>query len=206
MPAPNEQRRTLLVDSALELLAESGVHGLTHRTVERRAELPTGTASNYFRTREALLVAAAQRVGELHRADMAAAQTAWAATSLTPAAGGASAAGQTIELITASLVAAATLHRTRYLAVFELRMESLRRPALARALEDVVSTTSAFTAGHHAGLGLDIPPDRIPLLVALYGGVLYTLVTDPGGDVDADRVRALVTAMVDGVLRSSQIA
>ena len=59
VPPPNNERRAQLADAAIELLAASGVHGVTHRAVDRRAGLPAGTASNYFRSREALLVAAA---------------------------------------------------------------------------------------------------------------------------------------------------
>jgi DNA-binding transcriptional regulator YbjK len=51
VPPPNQRHRAELTDAAIALLAESGVHGVTHRAVERRAGLPTGTASNYFRSR-----------------------------------------------------------------------------------------------------------------------------------------------------------
>ncbi|GAB3971239.1 TetR family transcriptional regulator [Plantactinospora veratri] len=80
MPPPNQRRRAELADAAIALLAETGVHGVTHRAVEKRAGLPPGTASNYFRSREALLVAAADRVGELHYADMDAAGSAYRPT------------------------------------------------------------------------------------------------------------------------------
>ena len=73
VPPPNEQRRAQLADAAIDLLVAAGVHGVTHRAVDRRAGLPAGTASNYFRSREALLVATAERVVERHQADMAAA-------------------------------------------------------------------------------------------------------------------------------------
>jgi AcrR family transcriptional regulator len=210
VPAPNEQRRSLLTDTAIALLAEAGVHGLTHRAVERRAGLPDGTASNYFRSREALLVATAERVGQLHRADMDAAAAAWSGANDGPPgdqyshrrrpAAAVSVEAQTVELITASLLAAATRHRPRYLAVFELRMESVRRPALAEALAAVVTTSFQFTAGHHAALGLDIPPERIPLLITFYGGVLFTLVTEPSAAISEPAVRALVAALVHGAL------
>jgi AcrR family transcriptional regulator len=213
VPAPNEQRRRLLADTALALLAESGVHGLTHRTVERRAGLPEGTASNYFRSREALLVAAAERVGELHREDMERAAAGRATASVPVEASepvqpvqpvepldAAATEALTVELITGSLLAASTTHRSRYLAVFELRMEGLRRPALAEALTHLVTGSVGFTAGHHAALGLAIPPDRIPLLITLYGGVLFTLVTEPPAHLDESVVRQHAAALVHGVL------
>ena len=179
VPPPNDLRRAQLTDAAIALLAEAGVHGVTHRSVERRADLPAGTASNYFRSREALLVATAQRVIALHHADMTAAP-----------------AGSAVDMIAGSLLAAATTHRDRYLAIFELRLESLRRPALARALEALRDATVAFTKQHHADHDLNIPPAAVATMVALYGGALFSLVTAPEGEVDAAAVRALAETIV----------
>jgi AcrR family transcriptional regulator len=180
VPPPNDLRRAQLTDAAIGLLAEAGAHGVTHRSVERRAGLPAGTASNYFRSREALLVATAERVIALHHGDMSAAPK------------GATA----VELIAGSLLAAATTHRARYLAIFELRMESLRRPALAAALERLSDTTVAFTREHHTDHGLGIPPSAVATMVALYGGALFSLVSAPPGTVDEPSVRALAEAIV----------
>src|SRR5438309_10942466 len=110
MPPTNDRRRADLADATIALLAGAGVHGATHRAVDRRAGLPTGTASNYFRSREALLVAAADRIVELHRAHMDE-----AAARPRPAGTGPEAAA---ELIAGSLVEAATTYRDRYLAIF----------------------------------------------------------------------------------------
>lgn len=64
-----EGRRRILCDAAIQILAEQGAKGLTHRKVERHAGLPDGTTSSYFRTRSALLRAAAERVAELDAVD-----------------------------------------------------------------------------------------------------------------------------------------
>ncbi|MDI6943965.1 TetR family transcriptional regulator C-terminal domain-containing protein [Microbacterium barkeri] len=47
--------RELVVEAAIALLGEEGMRSFTHRRVDRRAGLPEGSTSNYFRTREALL-------------------------------------------------------------------------------------------------------------------------------------------------------
>jgi DNA-binding transcriptional regulator YbjK len=192
VPPPNERRRAQLTDAAIALLAEVGVHGVTHRAVDTRAGLPAGTASNYFRSREALLVAAADRVGALHRADMdrdAGTHTPHGDTR-----------EQTIELIAGSLLSAATTDRDRYLAIFELRLESLRRPALATALTALMDESARFTTGYHAALDLAIPPAAVPMLLTLYGGALFTLVSAEPGSVDAALTRHLATAIVQGAL------
>ena len=58
MPA-NPERRTQILDAAIDILCDDGVGGLTHRQVDSRAGVPAGTTSNYFRTRQALLEATA---------------------------------------------------------------------------------------------------------------------------------------------------
>lgn len=60
---PNaEQRRRQLCDAAISLLAEEGGHGLSHQKVDRRARVPNGTTSFYYRTRSALLHGAAEQI------------------------------------------------------------------------------------------------------------------------------------------------
>ncbi|MEV4410951.1 TetR family transcriptional regulator [Catellatospora sp. NPDC049609] len=205
MPPPNEQRRALLADAAIDLLVESGVHGVTHRAVDRRAGLPAGTASNYFRSREALLVATAQRVVEQHQADMAEAARG-APESPGPAGRAADDRERAIELITGSLLLAAGPHRKRYLAIFELRLESLRRPALAAAIDELMAAMAAFTGGHHAEVGLAIPPAAIPAMLVSYGGALFALVTGPAELVVPEAVRPLAVAVVAGGLAAARDA
>src|SRR5690349_2893472 len=47
-------RKDVITDAAIQLVAEQGMRGLTHRAVDRRAGLPEGSTSAYFRTRKAL--------------------------------------------------------------------------------------------------------------------------------------------------------
>lgn len=54
-------RREELLDAAIEVLGESGMHGLTHRRVDSAAGRPAGSTSNHFRTRDALLDAVVER-------------------------------------------------------------------------------------------------------------------------------------------------
>jgi AcrR family transcriptional regulator len=203
VPPPNEQRRAQLADAGIDLLVESGVHGVTHRAVDRRAGLPAGTASNYFRSREALLVAVASRVVERHQADMAEAAAAEAARA-DPASGKGDGVERTIDLISGSLMLAAGPHRARYLAVFELRLESLRRPALAAAINELMAAMAAFTGGHHAELGLGIPPAAIPPMLVMYGGALFALATGPIEAVTPEVVRPLAVAIVEGGLAAAR--
>ncbi|NKY97865.1 TetR/AcrR family transcriptional regulator [Nocardiopsis alborubida] len=204
MPPANLRRRRALADAAIALLAEEGAHGLTHRAVEARAGVPAGTATNYARNREALLVAAAERVLELHFADMA------AATAVDPAEGAAdgtdpaprrtTSAHDLAEILADSLWTAATELRERYLAVFELQLEARRRPALAAVLARLGATALADTAGLHDEMGTGVPEAAVSVLISLYSGTLFNLVTLPADLLDRERVRVLAEAMVRGAL------
>jgi AcrR family transcriptional regulator len=216
VPRSNPARRHSLTDAAITLLASDGVHGLTHRSAERAAGLPAGTASNYFRNREELLVAAAERIVELHLADMAHADAAAVEQAAQHAPGGP--APDLAELIGMSLEVAASAHRDRYLAVFELVLESRRRPALTAALARLSAGAAGFTGDEHAQLGLDLPARAVPLLITLYGGALFTLVTGPGdaggagdavgpdnpGTQAGPTAHDLARAIVAGVLATSR--
>ncbi|MFI9117070.1 TetR/AcrR family transcriptional regulator [Streptomyces venezuelae] len=63
-------RRTLLADNAIDVLAAHGMRGLTHRAVDRAADLPPGTTSAYYRTRQALLTALVGRLVALDQAEL----------------------------------------------------------------------------------------------------------------------------------------
>lgn len=108
-----------------------------------------------------------------------------------------------VDLITESLLLAAGPHRSRYLAIFELRLESLRRPALAAAMNGLMAAMSAYTIGHHAETGLAIPPAAVPSMLVLYGGALFALVTGPEEAATPQAVRPLAVAIVQGGLAAA---
>ncbi|SCG53080.1 transcriptional regulator, TetR family [Micromonospora echinaurantiaca] len=199
MPPTNPARRQALTDGAIDLLAASGVHGVTHRAVENAAALPPGTASNYFPSREALLVATARRIVELHHADMDRTARHHHTDTATPPTH-ASLADRLAALLTDALLTAATTLRTRYRAIYELQLEAVRRPALASALAGLQDSSIGLTADHHGALGLPIPAEAVPTLVTLYGGALFVLVTTPVDLVNRQLVEPLARAIVRGAL------
>ncbi|MFC7648743.1 TetR/AcrR family transcriptional regulator [Streptosporangium lutulentum] len=59
------QRAELIAETAVTLLAERGMRGLTHRAVDEAAGLPPGSTSNLARTRSALLELTLARLTEV---------------------------------------------------------------------------------------------------------------------------------------------
>ncbi|WP_433514849.1 TetR/AcrR family transcriptional regulator [Nonomuraea sp. CA-143628] len=119
-------RRQEIADAAIGLLAAEGIRGLTHRAVDRAADLPEGSTSYYFRTRQALLRAAVERLAEHTTADLAALQE--RADSFT---GG---RDEVIESVTWLVGQWLTASRDRQLARYELTLEAMRRPELRKVL------------------------------------------------------------------------
>lgn len=59
----NAERRTLLADAAVRVLAQQGSRGLTHRAIDAEAKsTQRGTASNYFASRDEIIDAILLRI------------------------------------------------------------------------------------------------------------------------------------------------
>src|SRR5204862_7577576 len=122
----NPERRTQILDAAIDILCDDGVGGLTHRQVDSRAGVPAGTTSNYFRTRQALLEATAARTVDLHWQRVEALQSA-----ISP---------MTRDALKAFLVRMLTpdeQFRRWALARFELVLEGARREGLRPLLQEL---------------------------------------------------------------------
>lgn len=64
MPRPPSDRPVRIADAALELIATSGLHAVTHRAIDTHLGYPQGTTSYYARTRAELLTRATELLAE----------------------------------------------------------------------------------------------------------------------------------------------
>ncbi|KAA2265724.1 TetR family transcriptional regulator [Solihabitans fulvus] len=167
---PRGSRRDLLADAAITVLARDGGRGLTHRAVDREAEVPEGTTKNYFPTRESLLNAAARRMAEQHRT---------AVHQLRDSTPPSVTATEISELYPALLRRAVDGDPTQILAMFELYLEAVRRPGVREALgEMAVANANAGVDLHHAA-GLPTSAKDAGLLDAYFLGVAVSLLALP---------------------------
>jgi len=159
----NAQRRQVLIDAAIEVLAGQGARGLTFRAVDVQAGVPAGTASNYFPSRDDLLTQAGGRIYQRLAPD--------------PATLAGSLAGPRDRQRAAELVTAVTgriqNYRTGWLALLELRLEATRRPALRDVLTATVRADLEDTIAFH--LDTDLPGDTTTA-VLLYLAVNWLVV------------------------------
>jgi DNA-binding transcriptional regulator YbjK len=188
MPS-NPERRAQILDAAIGILADVGVGGLTHRQVDDRVDLPAGTTSNYFRTRQALLEATAARTVDLH----------WQRVEALRAAVG-SLTREGLKSLMTRMIAEPDEQTRRYtLARFELFMEGTRRPELQPFLKDlqaaaVKSATLIFEAA-----GFTPTAQQMEELSQVLNGYVFSNLTISGAPDDpAGLVDRLLRAFFEG--------
>ncbi|MEU7998310.1 TetR family transcriptional regulator [Micromonospora sp. NPDC049060] len=191
--ARNVERRAALADAGLRVLAATGARGLTHRAVDAEAGVPTGTASNYFRSRDALLGALGERIMERFAPDERVLAELGAREP-------------SLELFTDYLryiVERTTRQPDLTRALIELRLEAARRPDLARILGDTLRRGYRDDVAFHLAAGLPGGAFEVALLHYAVDGLLLDLLgtsIEAGFDPD-DVVVAFVSRLVGGVDR-----
>ncbi|MFI6515490.1 TetR/AcrR family transcriptional regulator [Spirillospora sp. NPDC050679] len=182
-------RAELVAETAITLLAERGMRGLTHRAVDEAAALPPGAASNVARTRAALLQLTLERLNELEDRQ-------FAALGIAPVPDRREAA---IDLVTRLLHGQITQDRRRTLARYELALEATRRPEL-RTLYDA--------SGRHfrepavalmAALGSADPETDGRRLVVYAEGIIFYALAGAGADPTTDELHRDVTSFFAGL-------
>lgn len=165
-------KRDLVLDAAIDLLGSRGTRALTHRAVDEAAGMPAGSASNYFRTREALLIGITERLEARDYAD-------WEVLTRQPAPG---TIDELVEGMAAFVVHAVRADRVRTLARYALFLETQCIPALRETIRRGHLRLTEWTASLLAGIGADRAVARI-LVDQLDGIILHQLV-NPAADFD----------------------
>ncbi|GHF51177.1 MULTISPECIES: TetR/AcrR family transcriptional regulator [Streptomyces] len=187
--ARNPERRTALVDAAIEVLAREGARGLTFRAVDAQAGVPVGTSSNYFADRDDLLT---QTAGRIHVRMTPDPEQVDRAMRPEPSR----------ELVTELmrwLVQRVSTERSGYLAMLELRLEATRRPALRAELDRAIRGAYDESVRFHFDAGLPGDEDSFLVLYLAMTGVLLEHLTLPDALPEADLDR-LVESVVTRVL------
>lgn len=187
-----DQRRRELCDAAIALLAREGIKGVTHLKVDRKAGLPDGTTSFYFRTSAALIRAAANRIADLDLADLTA-----ATRSHTRGDGPSAAAGLARLVIRSGTGARLARSKARY----ELVMPSSRDAGLAEAFshnqERFLELHRDVVAGLcPAGTDQDLINEKAYVLMTFISGLMLALARGDRTIDSAAQLLGIITAMV----------
>lgn len=190
--ARNPERRTALVDGAIEVLAREGARGLAFRAVDAEAGVPGGTASNYFANRTDLL----NQVGaHIHQR-----------LTLDPSQVANPDQARSREMLT-ELMRALFRHisedRTGYLALLELRLEATRRPELRAALTGTLRANPNMNLDGHRGSGLPGDDMTVVSLPCATTGLIVEHLTVPGVLAPYD-LEELIALFVDRSLPTQE--
>ncbi|QWF23646.1 TetR family transcriptional regulator [Nocardioides sp. LMS-CY] len=168
--APLSPRRRQLLDAALRVIADEGLKGLTHRAVDRRAGLPEGSCSAYWRTRHALQAALTEYVASALLGDVDRLAEQMRDCEPDEQAG----MERAVELFLRWLD-----QRELLVARLELTMAASRDPALAQLLADHRSRLVAVVEDIMTAAGLEQSAERAEALVASYDGILLAALLKP---------------------------
>jgi TetR/AcrR family transcriptional regulator, regulator of biofilm formation and stress response len=180
-------RREALLDAAVEVVAERGVGGATHREIAARAGVPLSTTSYFFASIDELVLEALRCFAARGIARLDAVADAIADERLSPEAA--------VERFAAALLA---VPARETLAQFEAYLEAGRRPEVRAEAARVISAFERLAEAALAAAGAQRPRELAPALVALADGFALHRIAGPCGRDDAralgDGLRALCAA------------
>ncbi|MET7426724.1 TetR family transcriptional regulator [Dactylosporangium sp. NPDC005555] len=180
-------RREDLLDAAIAVLGERGIHALTHRAVDTAAGLPAGSTSNHFRTRDALLDAVVERFAARERANWEELAARLAPT--TPR-----------ELATALAEFAHQAtgeQRTLTLARYAILVQAGIQPALRVQLETTGARVNAWFLNWMRTAGSTDPERDAPIIMNHWTGVVLHQLAMPDPAFDpSGQLTALVTTVI----------
>ncbi|MFE7908165.1 TetR/AcrR family transcriptional regulator [Streptomyces albogriseolus] len=191
-PTTTAARAGLVADTALALLAERGMRGLTHRAVDEAAGLPQGSTSNVARTRQALLELAVRRLADREERVLA-------LQELPDPREGADAV---LDALALTAHRALTHNRELTLARYELALEATRRPELRAHFDAAGARFRAQLTALVTALGSSSPDRHALTLIAWADGLLFSCVAGsyhaeipPVPDIRAD-LREIIAGML----------
>jgi AcrR family transcriptional regulator len=189
-------RAELIARTALELVAERGLRGLTHRAVDEAAGLPTGSTSYHARTRARLVEAALTWLVEQEEAEPP-------LRSLRESEAGGGLDRETVARLGAEfLYSAFTRDRVRSLARFELALEAGRSPGLREVYDRLGLRFRRMITGLVVALGSAEPERHARVVVHWSEGVLFDALTGVGAasPPSVEELRADILSLLDGLL------
>lgn len=161
------------------------MRGLTHRAVDRAANLPPGTTSAYYRTRQALLTALARRLAALDQAEL-------------QEIGNKTPVPQNAHELAAGIAALIERRltgdgRRRSLARYACAIESVYHPELGEILVPRENVARQAVCDFLAAHGISDAGDRTVTLLTCVDGLVFDRLVN-GGSVPDQEIRRLVAA------------
>ncbi|MBB4855538.1 DNA-binding transcriptional regulator YbjK [Mycobacteroides chelonae] len=180
-------RRAEVLAAAIEVAGTMGVSGLTYRSVDAAANVPSGTTSNHFRTRDALLLGVIVEIEKLRKAF-------WGAliTEINPAT-----VADLVGIGTAYANGAVGVMSTRVRAYMALLMEGWSHPELREPLQHGRDAQIPRTLQLMQKVNPDTPQLHAEVFQDYLTGIIYQQLANPAADFNPrPGIAALLSALV----------
>lgn len=189
--ASGRARRAALLDAAVEVIAEQGVAGATHRAIAARAGMSTSTTSYFFSSLDQLVAAALHVVGEriVQRVDAVTAQV--VDSELAPD-----------EAIDRFVDAVMSEPEPDTVAQFEIYLECRRRAQLQPTAHRIMASIERGAAASLHALGIARAKERAPMVVALLDGLALHRHARPRGQADRQTLTDALHALHRGFVEA----
>ena len=189
--ASGRARRAALLDAAVEVIAEQGVAGATHRSIAARAGMSTSTTSYFFSSLDQLIAAALHVVGEriVQRVDAVTAQV--AESELSPR-----------ESIDRFVDAVMSEPEADTVAQFEIYLECRRRPHLQPTAHRIMASIERGAEASLQALGIADAGERAPMVVAMLDGLALHRHARPRGVSDRQVITEALYALHRGFVET----
>ncbi|MGW8552702.1 TetR/AcrR family transcriptional regulator [Streptomyces tubercidicus] len=181
------RRRDQVLDAGIQVLGSEGARRLTYQAVDTAAGVPSGTTSNYFRNRAALIDGIVDHLQVLERRD-------WEnfAAAAAPAD-----AGELADAVTRFLQYATGPERARTAARFALYLEATARPELRPALTRGRESVVGWGAEWLERFGSPAPRRHCAVLFDYMDGVAFHQLAFPVEDFDpGPGIRELLSGLL----------
>lgn len=181
------RRREQVLDAGLQVLGSEGARRLTYQAVDAAAGVPSGTTSNYFRNRVALIDGIVDHLQTLERRD-------WESFAAEAAPAD---VGELADAVTEFLRYATGPERARTAARFALYLESMARPELRPTLTRGREAVIDWGAERLRRFGSPEPRRHCEILFDYMDGVVFHQLAFPVEDFDPGAgIRELLTGLL----------
>lgn len=192
--AAGQARRAALLEAAVEVLAEKGVGGATHRAIAKQADMPLSTTSYFFASIDELIGEAMRIVAErvIAQLDDLVHDVTDGSTSVEDA----------VERYVALASAANTAEVS---AQFEIYLQSAHRPELQSVAHQMMAGFERAGEAALRAAGANRPAEGARVLSALIDGFALHRVAWPRGEADRRALQEGLWVLLRSYLPESQL-
>lgn len=183
-------RREEILRAALRLIGSRGMHHVTHRDVAAEADVPLGSTTYYFATKEELLTEALRLFVAEEAARLHAAAERFQGVRAGP------------EVVADAIVAEIGTTLTRpveQVAQFELYLEATRTPALAKEAKACFAAYDEIAVAALRAAGAKDPEALAPLFIGLIEGLMFRQLVEPRSDWADAVLKPQILALFEAV-------